>query len=213
MNKSPFTIDGAFQEGWRLTKKHLWFFIFYQIILYIATLLSTHPEGGNFKLTPWFFIGWIIVVLGKIGLYNSTLWITAGLRPGFDQFYRNWRKFIPWVVANFLFGVMFVIGLILLIFPGCYILSKYGFFPFFILDKNSGPIDAFKESANITEGIRLPVFLLFISCFGLNILGFLFFGIGLLLTIPISLLALATVYRQLTTVIANDSNSQINFEK
>lgn len=195
MDAQPFTIGNAIKEGWRLTKEYIGFFIGYQIILYLLTIVFGVSHG--WKWAPWHILGWILVVLVKMGLYNSALLTTVGIKPGFDQLYKNWRLFISWVVASFLFGIMFIIGLILLIFPGCYVLAKYGLFPFFILDKNLGPIEALKQTGQATKGIRGKVFLLFLACFGLDILGVLCFGIGLLITVPITLIALAYVYRRI----------------
>jgi uncharacterized membrane protein len=197
MNEAPFTIGGAIREGWRLTKENIGFLIVYQIILYVILVLTGGTQE-KWEWSLWHFLGWIILILGKMGLYNSTLLITSGIKPNFDQLYKNWRMFFSWVVASFLFGIMLVIGFALLIVPGCYLWARYGFYPFFILDKKSGPLEALSESAATTEGIRWPVFLLFLACAGLDVLGILFFGIGLLLTVPITLLALATVYRKIT---------------
>lgn len=197
MNGKSFSISEAFQKGWQLTKDNITFLIIYQIIIYVILLLTggTHDK---WEWSLWHLLGWIIIVLAKMGLYQSALLITAGIKPGFDQLYRNWRLFFSWVIANFLFGVMVIIGLIFFIVPGCYLWARYGFFPFFILERNSGPLEALNQASEATEGIRWPVFLFFLACAGLNVLGLLFFGIGLLITVPITLLALAMVYRQIT---------------
>ena len=205
MNKKPsFTISGALREGWRLTKDNIGFLIVYQIILYFILFL-TESTPGNWKWALLSFLGWIVIILGKMGLYNSTLLITGGIKPRFDQFYQNWQMLFSWIVSSFLFGIMFVIGLVLLIVPGLYVWARYGFYPFFILDKKCGPLEALEQSSIATQGIRWPVFLLFLACAGLDILGVLFFGIGLLITVPITLLALATVYQQITNPSKKDN--------
>lgn len=197
MEVQPFSIGEAFKEGWKLTKENLGFLIGYQIILYALTLLFSGTHS-NFRLALWHILGWTIIVLVKMGLYNSALLIAAGVKPSFEQLYQNWRMFISWVIASILFGIMFTIGLILLVVPGFYILARYGLFPFFILDRKMGPIDALKAAAEATEGIRWQIFLLFLACLGLNLLGLLLLGIGLLFSVPVTLLALALVYQKIT---------------
>lgn len=197
MNDKTFSIQAELKEGWELTKVNIGFLVVYQIILWAMAVLF----GGNeerLKMIILNSVGILIVMLGKMGLYNSILMITTGAKPGFDQFYRNWPKLLNWFVANFLFGILFLIGICLLIAPGFYVLARFGLFPFFILDKNAGPIEAMKQASQATEGIRWPVCLLFLACIGINLLGLLFFVVGLLITVPISLFALATVYRQIT---------------
>lgn len=197
MQNGSFTIGGAIREGWELTKVNIGFLIVYQVILFFLMWLFSGSSDG-WKLAPIHLIGLIIVVLGKMGFYNSALLLTKGLKPGFDQFYKNWRLLLSWIVAGFLFGIMFAVGLVLLIFPGLYVWAVFGFYPFFILDKGLGPIEALKKSAEVTQGMRGPVLLFFLACAGIDLLGVLFFGIGLLIAAPVTLIAMATVYDKLS---------------
>ncbi len=198
MDLQPFTVGGAIKEGWRLTKENLGFLLAYEIILFLVCVLLGAIHDG-FILAIVHFIGWLVCLLIKLGLYNSSLLITAGIKPGFDQMYKNYPLLLSWIIASILFGIMFVIGLVLLIVPGLYVWAKYGFFPFFILDKKAGPIEALKLSGKATEGIRWHIFLLFLACLGLNLLGIILLGVGLLFTIPTTLLALAIVYRRISS--------------
>lgn len=195
--QQPILIGEAFKEGWKLTKEHLGFLIGYQIILYFLAILFSGAHRG-FAWSAWHILGWIVVILAKMGLYNSILLISVGIKPTFSQLYANWHLFFSWVVASFLFAVLFIIGLILLIVPGFYVWARYGLFPFFILDKGIGPIEALKETAKATEGMRWEIFCLLLACAGLNLLGFLCFGVGLLFTVPITLFALTRAYRQIS---------------
>lgn len=197
MREKHFSIRSLLKEGWELTKVNIGFLVVYQLILLaIAFLFNFHIL--SWKMAPIQILGLIIVMLGKMGLYQSILLMTKGLKAGFDQFYKNWRQLASWFVANFIFATCFILGLALLIVPGCYFLARYGLFPFFILDKKLGPLEALGEAGKATSGITWHIFLLFLACFGLNILGLLLFGVGVLITLPITLFALATVYRRLT---------------
>jgi len=193
MDHAPFSISDSIKKGWELTKANLGFLILYQLILFLITLFLSISSNHFFL----HLLLWVVVVLVKIGFFNSALLITQSIKPGFDQLYSNWRMFLSWVIANFLFGLMVVIGLALLIFPGCYLAARYGFFPFFILDKQIGPIESLKEAARASTGIRWPIFLFFLACIGLNILGLLLFGVGFLISEPVTLLAFATIYWQI----------------
>ncbi|MFI0434096.1 MAG: hypothetical protein ACH350_00010 [Parachlamydiaceae bacterium] len=197
MEKKSFSINEAIREGWELTKVNIGFLISYQILLFFLIWLFSDTQNG-WKLAPVNVIGWLLILLAKMGFYQSALLITKGLKPRFDQFYKNWRLLFTWVIASILFAAMLAIGLSLLIVPGLIIIAMCGFYPFFILDKGVGPIEALQLSAKATKGIRTDVFLLFISCIGLDLLGMLFFGIGILITAPVSLIALTTVYRKIT---------------
>ncbi len=197
MRNKCFSIDGALREGWELTKVNIGFLIAYQIILLFLVWLfgNMHNEGN---LNPIQTVGWIIVVLGKMGLFKSALLLTKGLKPSFNQLFVNWRLLLSWLVASFIFVTLFSMGLFLLVAPSLFIVTVFGFYPFFILDKDLGPIEALKQSAKATRGIRVHLLFLFLTCIGLSLLGILFFGVGFLITYPIILIALATVYEKIT---------------
>ena len=198
MENKIFTIKGVIQEGWELTKLNIGFLIAYQIILFFLILLFNNfsQERPLFSLID--FVGWIIIVLGKMGFFNSALLLTKGLKPSFSQFYLNWRSLLSWIISSILFALMITIGLAFLIVPGLLIWATFGFFYFFILDKNLGPIAALEESMIATRGIRWHILGLFLVCFGLNLLGFICFGLGVLISFPVTLIAIAAVYRNIT---------------
>lgn len=200
MSDRPFYIGEAIKSAWEFTKAHLGFLIVYQLILIIFSLLTHFTKDQWF----WVIICTLITILLKMGFVNSALLITKGIKPQFDQLYKNWRLSIRWVVANFLFGFMFIIGLILFIIPGLYVWARYGFYSFALLDQNLGPIQALQKSAEITKGNRWHVFWLFIVCALLDLLGIMLFGIGILITGPLALITLAIVYRQLKMRVTSD---------
>lgn len=198
MKNKNFSIIAALREGWELTKVNIGFLITYQIILIFLALLFT-PFNEIGVLSAFVaVIGWLIITLGKMGFFQSSLMLTKGLKPSLHQFYSNWPLFLPWIVSAFLFIIMFSVGLALFIIPGLWVWSIFGFFPFFILDKGMGPVEALKKSADATQGIRLHALLLFLACAGLNILGLICFGVGLLITAPVTLIAITVVYRKIT---------------
>lgn len=190
---SSFSISGALREGWELTKLNVGFLIVYQIILFFFTWLFYISEHPLMRV-----IGFFVISLGWLGLYRIALLLTKGLKPTFDQFYINWKFLADWIIAGILFGLMFGIGLLLFIIPGLYALVLFLFYPFFILDKSSGPIQSLKRSANLTKGERWHILAFLLACVGVNLLGLLFFGIGIFITTPIVLIAIASVYERMT---------------
>ena len=198
MNGQTFTVGEALSQGWRLTKTHLPFLIgYFLIMLAITAFFSTINYKYDSALAH--LLGSIIGVFVQMGFYKSALMITDGIKPNFDQLYANWHLFIYWLVAYFLFGALFFLGMILFIIPALYVLARYGLFPYFIVDKGMGPLEALKAAGQASEGKRWQLFLLYIAAFGVNFLGALLFGIGLLFTIPLTMLAFAYVYRKITS--------------
>ena len=92
---------------------------------------------------------------------------------------------------------MVAVGLILLIIPGIYLAIKYQFFSFLIVDKNMGIMESFKKSEEMTQGVKMNLLLFSLALAGINILGALVFLVGLIVTIPTTVMATVYVYRKL----------------
>lgn len=89
-------------------------------------------------------------------------------------------------------------GLFLCAFLSIYAAITYLFYMLFIVDKNMDINNAFKRSAVITKGNKLQVFFFCLVVGGIEVLGALLLGVGLLFTTPIVLLATIYVYRKLS---------------
>lgn len=92
----------------------------------------------------------------------------------------------------FLFLISSALGIIITI------AAAVLFFPaqFIIIDKKISIIDTFKNSLNITLK-NIPQCLIFtLICFALNFVGAIPFGLGLIITIPVSVIAAAIVYKK-----------------
>jgi Ca2+/Na+ antiporter len=73
------------------------------------------------------------------------------------------------IIASIIFGILFVIGLVLLVIPGIYIGVSLAFFLIFISLEDKSFIDSLQSSWELTKGRRLSVFLLFVAVLVVNI--------------------------------------------
>lgn len=71
------------------------------------------------------------------------------------------------------------------------------FFAGLVVDKGLDPIEALKRSFQITAGKFWDLLLFVLIMLGINILGILCLGVGLLITLPLTSLALIYIYRKL----------------
>ncbi len=67
----------------------------------------------------------------------------------------------------------------------------------YIVDKKMKPIDAMKRSYEITTGSFWPIFVFFLVLTAISFVGSIPAGLGLLVVIPVSMIAAAYVYRKL----------------
>jgi uncharacterized membrane protein len=110
------------------------------------------------------------------------------------------HRVLIYVASSIIFGVMVLIGLVFFIVPGIYIGIRCHFFGFFIVEEGCGPIDALSRSAELTKGNVGNLFLWWLMLFGINVVGLLALGVGVLITAVITMLATAVVYRYLQRV-------------
>lgn len=122
------------------------------------------------------------------------------------------------VVANFylssiLLSLIIILGVVLLIIPAFVFMIKYMFCGYLVLDRGAGPIQALKISGELTRGIKWRLFGFLLSLFGLslgiNLIGLLVLGVGLFVSIPISVVlsytASAYVFRKLLEHMGGES--------
>ena len=104
---------------------------------------------------------------------------------------------VPYFIASVIVGVMVGIGFIFLIVPGIYLAITFGFFGYNIVDKEHGIVESIEQSAAITKAQKWDLFGFGVALFFFNLAGAIALGVGLLITVPVSMLALAYVYRKL----------------
>lgn len=112
--------------------------------------------------------------------------------------FNNFKPFVSYFVASFLYRFAAALGLLLFIVPGIIVLIRFQFFPYLIIeDPNKSAFSALRESYELTRDLSVELFLLGATILIANIAGFLLFGVGILFTYPITTIATAVVYKDL----------------
>ena len=106
---------------------------------------------------------------------------------------------LPFVGAYVLTVLAIAVGFLLLIVPGFIVSMGLAFVAYIVVDRGLGPIEAMKESWRVTKGHKWQLFLLFLALIGINLLGVAALVVGLLVSVPITMLAAAHAYRTLTS--------------
>ncbi len=75
---------------------------------------------------------------------------------------------------------------------------KYQYVIYYIADKNADVGEAFKKSSAITSGVKWELFVFLILLWLINVAGVMRFFVGLLVSIPVTMLAAARVFRKLS---------------
>ncbi len=207
MPTQPILIQKAVDFGWETAKKHFWFFLG---VIVTTGLISAIPEfiGDTFSnrdipliVFVFFTIGalffWLLQVLVSIGVTKIALSFVKGKKPPYSMLFDGIEHLVSMVVSSLLYGVMTFVGFVLLILPGIYIWVRFQFYGYCIIEHKAGPIEALQMSWHMTDGKFWNVLLVNLVVIGINILGVLALGIGLLWSIPTTMVAFAHIFKQL----------------
>jgi uncharacterized membrane protein len=110
----------------------------------------------------------------------------------------NPEPFWRFLGAEFLVALIIAAGFVLFLIPGVIASVGLSFATYLVVDRGAGPMDAIKESWRITKGNKWQLFLLMLTLVLLNILGIVALIVGVLVTIPITWLAVTHAYRTLS---------------
>lgn len=209
-----FSKGEAVRYGWGKMRENLGFFIG---LIIISTLISFFFSGfaGLFdkrlpSLSLIFNIGsFIFSVFIEIVYIKVSLNLCEGDRgQTHDILSFSVPLFFKFLLAIVLYSLIVTVGFVLFIVPGIYFMIKYQFVLYLIVDKNMDVAQAFSTSSQITNGVKWQLFF-FDLLIGIIILaGILFFGIGIFAAFPTALVAVAYVYRKLSSGAVTDSGSQ-----
>jgi len=199
-----FTLAEALRYGWDTALKNIGFLIAVVIVGWvipnIPSALSTAVAKYSTLLSVIFtLLGMLISFIIQIGMIKIALKIYDNQIPDFGDLFNHTRLFFKFLIGSMVYFAMVFGGMILLIVPGIILAIKYQFMVYFIVDQEMSPMEALRRSGEITEGIKWDLFALDLALMGINMMAAVFTcGLGILVTAPMTMMAMAYVYRRLT---------------
>jgi hypothetical protein len=192
-----FSIREAFKHGWALFKGH-------QKVLILSTAITLIVGGFKQSDGRGFggFLMWLVVtvvgVIIQIGWWKIVLMIEDGHSPKLKELISHPELFWRYLGASLALMLMTVVGLILLVVPGVYLLVRFQYAPMLVVDKRYTIRQAFEHSSRLTHGLKWRLLGLMSIVVLLNILGAIALVVGLLVTVPVTMLAYTHIYRHLS---------------
>lgn len=194
-----FSIKETLTFGWQKLKDNMEICLLTTLlVLAVGSLVGGKDMHlGNFIFG---FIATIFMLIIRIGYTKIFLRIYDGESPKFSEIFQEYKTFWRYLGVSILMPLTVLVGFILLIIPGLILAVRLSFSPIIVVDTNLGPIRSLKESYAITKGKFWKLLLFWLVIGLINLLGLMVFGVGLILTIPVSLFASIFVYRKLSEV-------------
>ncbi len=209
----PYKIQSidAIKFGWNLFKTNPVLFIG---LAFINVILSQDygkhldlPKGMSAFLALAISIVSVLATAGMIKIFIR--YIRGDRNVSFSNLFdiRDPMQLLKFLGASILLGIIILIGFVLFIVPGVYLMLKYYYVPYLIVDRNMGISEAFKKSAQMTEGVKMDLLVFGLLCFGVLVLGFVAFIVGVLVAMPVVTLASVYIYNELLNYAEHNERS------
>lgn len=140
----------------------------------------------------------ILSIYFTIGQFRVAIAAARGEEFEFARFFSGFDRLLPGILVSIVVYLGIVVGMIFLIIPGIIIALGWSMVVPLLADSKTGVGEMLSESWNATKGQRGQIFLFYLACGGVAILGLLALGIGILVALPVIMIAMAEVYMCVT---------------
>lgn len=209
-----FSIEESLKFGWEKTKAHS-MILFQALLTLFAYEIVASSINHAFKHSAGSGLAWLIVAI--VGAFLSagfiviTLKIARGERAVYKDIIPPVRLVWDMTIASLLTGLLVLGGLILLVIPGIYIAIRLSVVRYAVVD-GASITESLRKSSALTKGDMWQLFLFFLAFIVINIIGALLFIVGLLVTIPATMIAMAHMYDKLKAHHANHAHEHEQHE-
>lgn len=184
-----FSKKEAIRFGWESMKSHFGFWIGILLVVMIINAAANY-----FVVLPL-----LVSPILQMGLQRIAIKLVDAQKPNFKDLFTplTWQLFINYILGTFLYSLIVIAGFLLLVVPGIIWAIKFQFVGYLIVDKGMKAMEALRQSAQMTKGVKWDLFFFNLLLLLINLAGALVFLIGLFATIPATMVATAFVYRKL----------------
>ena len=202
----PFSATEAISYGWKGFTANIGPLVVIGLVLLLVSVATNWLSQGfdNFFLSiSASVLSMFISLVISLGLIRAALAILDGRQPSVEQLLST-RDIGPYFIASVLVAIVVSVGLLLCIIPGLIAGFLLQFYGYAIIDHKadsvttapqSSPTGAIRASFEVVAANIGPLILLAVLCFVLNVAGALLCGIGLLVTVPVTAIAIAYAWR------------------
>ncbi|HVE82394.1 MAG TPA: DUF975 family protein [Myxococcales bacterium] len=199
------SIKEPLAAGWEGFKANLSTFVAFGLVaigIWFAEQIGLGIARATGPLKPAFLA--LVSVAARVAqiwlqlvFIHAALKVVDGQKISTGELSRPAPDFLGFLLASVLYGLVVCAGLMLLVVPGIIWAVRYGAYGYALVNEHLDPVEALKRSAKLTEGVRWELFVFGLALIGVNIIGAMALGVGLVATVPVTAIAAARVYRQL----------------
>ncbi len=185
-------IGESIEFGWKAVKSHLGFFIGIFLLFGALSFMVYGAEAFGTRIV----LGLLVTGI-SLGFIKIAVDMADKKAPEFKELFSCFSLLLKYVVASALYAVVVAVGLVLFVIPGIIWAVQFGFYPYVIVKERLGPLSALRKSSELTAGVKGRLIMFALCLLGINLLGVVALGLGVIITVPLSLIAAAHVFHQL----------------
>lgn len=201
MKKEVQLIQGKnIKLGWEKMLNNFVFFLPFIILMGLFYF-------GFFIVLFFPFVNSFVKVILTAVMFVMCLWFSGALMKAslilskekkvtWSDVWEIWPKLFNYLMGSIIYGLMVLIGFLFFILPGIFLIIKFDFISWLIIDQNMNFVEAIKKAWSITEKGWWDLFWQEVLFLFINHLGFLFLGVGLIFTLPATSIGRAYAYRE-----------------
>lgn len=198
-------VENAFKHAWEVFLKRPWLILgAFATAFFISTISGVFAQalidgGGSPMSASLVNIFDFFIVQVFVGMGLTAFALKADNNADNLQFMDLWAPTHYWeyLATALLVSAIAIAGILLFVIPGIIASVLLVFAPYMVMDRGLGPIDAIKTSFEKTKEHFWGLLLLLLAVILLNIVGALLLGVGLIITMPVSFLAVIHAYRMI----------------
>jgi uncharacterized membrane protein len=199
-------VGAAISYGWKKFSENVGPFIILVLAVFAAVvvlnILQTvlTPDSTGFLAFFWSvalsIVVFIVTFIIQAGVYRAGLGVTKGQTPSVSMLTET-TNIGPYILTVIVVGLGALVGFLLCVIPGIVWLIFTAYAPILALDKGMGPGDAISTSLNWVKDNFGQVFLVLLVSWVVYVAGAILCLVGLLVSIPVALVAIIYSYRAL----------------
>ena len=179
------------REGWELFKQNAGGFIGFALVFFIIqAILGYLPRVGgliSLAISGPLYAGFYLVCAKQ--LQRQT--------PVFQDFFTGFNFFLPLLVLTVISSILILLGLVLLILPGIFLMVCYLFAAMIVIDRRLDFWPAMELSRRTVQPQWFGFFVFLLLLVLINLGGAALLGLGLLVSLPVSACAVTAAYHDI----------------
>ena len=196
-------IGNYLEQGLALFKQNIGGFIGYiAILLVFGLVIGLLPDSlSNLGSLIQLVVGGPLTA----GFYIVAFKLLKGQKSEFADFFLGFNNFLPFFLVSLVSTLLTALGIILIVLPGIYLAVAYSFAVPLVVARKFDFWEAMEGSRKIITKNWFSFFGLLIVLVLINVVGALLLGLGLLVTLPVTVCTIAVAFKDIVGLPASDS--------